>query len=162
MPTLEAIRTAINADAAVQALVAAGNDVLVAAALNDGRFPKLTRKSLYTEGGIQEELAKHQLGLGQPVSTALANGKTATDAIRDFVLATPGAELFWKYADAENPRDGLDLGSPLVQALIGAMVTATTITSGQAAYLISLTQYDDVVYPEQIGQAMRGPENEGS
>jgi hypothetical protein len=158
VPTLEAIRTAINADSAVKALVAAGNDVVVAAALNDGRFPKLTRKALFTEGGIQEQMALFHAGQGESVPEALANAKIATDAIRAFVLATPGAELFWKYADAENPRDGLDLGSPLVQALIGVMVASDTLTAEQAAYLISLSQYDDVVLVEQIGLAMRGPQ----
>jgi len=161
MPTLEAIRTAINADSAVKALVAAGNDVVVAAALNDGRFPKLVRAGCnYTEGGLRELLIGYQTAIGDDLTKSLERAKAATDGIKAAVLATPGAEVFWAYADPENPKPGIDLGSPFVRAFLGGLA-GTVLTVGQAAFLLSVAEVADVVQAEQIGLAMRGPSNAG-
>lgn len=142
--TPQEIRTAIEADPALQALAAAGNTQAIADALSAGRTKVVSHFA--SERGILERFP-----LGPIAGDALL---TKLDAFA--ATAHPMASIVKRAMKFLGQPEGLDLGSPATQGLLDQLALGGVMTAEERAGLRAMATVADPVTHTDVGAALMG------
>ena len=95
-------------------------------------------------------LAKHP---GGPIAADAVLGKLEEYA----ATAGPLSRLAGRAMRGIRSADGLDLGDPSTQAMLGALAQAGVLAPEEAAALAGLARVPDTITADHVSRALRGP-----
>ena len=137
-------------DAEFAALVAARNDTAVAAALSVGRTRLQSR--LITERGVISALGPIE---GESLLQGL-EGFAAATLPPEHPLAAHHAGIKRVIGWLRPPSEGVDIGDPLTQQLLGTMVAlgVAGVTAPRVAALLALAAQPDPISGDAVSDAL--------
>lgn len=129
----------------VSADVARAGDAAIAALLSEGRKQIVSRRV-----SVREIIAEYPDG---PVAADAVLAKLDSYA----AASEPLSRLVKRTLPFLQSESGLDLGASATRTMIEALVELHVLTADEGVKLKSLAEIQDIVTPEDVSRAVRGP-----